>query len=87
MSYRIDASPVGGRKGAMTAGPERPLSLRQADAARADFYAIHDELDFIKVQLAHLPTRRDLVFTGLFAALGGAGLAIVGAGLLILTYR
>jgi hypothetical protein len=27
---------------------ERPLSLRQADQARADLYAIYDELDFIK---------------------------------------
>jgi hypothetical protein len=46
----------------MTDGTGHRLSLRQADAARADLYAIHDELDFIKTQiaLARLPTRRDL---------------------------
>jgi hypothetical protein len=58
------------------------LTLRQADAARADLYAIHDELDFIKLQLARLPTRTDLTRTALLAALGGAALAIIGMTLL-----
>jgi hypothetical protein len=58
------------------------LTLRQADAARADLYAIHDELDFIKVQIASLPTRTDLARIALLAALGGAALAIVGIELL-----
>ena len=31
---------------AMSEETEHRLSLRQADAARADLYAIHDELDF-----------------------------------------
>lgn len=39
---------------------ERTLTLRQADEARADFYAISDDLDFIKSQLARLPTRGQL---------------------------
>jgi hypothetical protein len=34
-----------------------PLSLRQADAARDDFAAILDELDFVKWQLARQPSR------------------------------
>jgi hypothetical protein len=34
-----------------------PLALRQADRARADFAAIEDDLDFVKAQLAMLPTR------------------------------
>jgi hypothetical protein len=34
------------------------LTLRQADAARADLFAIHDELDFIKVQLARFSEPR-----------------------------
>ena len=38
---------------------EYPLALRQADQARADFAAISDDLDFIKAQLARVPTRRD----------------------------
>jgi len=32
------------------------LALRQADAARADFAAIGDELEFIRIQLSALPT-------------------------------
>jgi len=55
--------------------PER-LTLRQADAARADLYAIHDELEFIKAQLARLPTRRDMARLALIAALVGAALTI-----------
>jgi hypothetical protein len=35
----------------VTEPPQDPLSLGQADAARADLYAIHDELDFIKLRL------------------------------------
>jgi hypothetical protein len=58
------------------------LTLRQADAARADLYAIHDELDFIKVQIARLPTRRDLARIALLSVLGGAALAVVGVELL-----
>jgi hypothetical protein len=31
--------------------------LRRADQGRADFAAIEDDLDFIKAQLARMPTR------------------------------
>jgi hypothetical protein len=34
-----------------------PLTLRQIDQARGDLYAIADDLDFLKVQIAQLPTR------------------------------
>jgi hypothetical protein len=71
----------------MTDGTEHRLSLRQADAARADLYAIHDELDFIKTQIARLPTRRDLARIALLSVLGGAALAIVGVELLTRLYR
>lgn len=37
-----------------------PADPRQADQARADCAAIEDELDFIKSQLAKLPTRREM---------------------------
>jgi hypothetical protein len=66
----------------MTDETRRRLSLRQADAARADLYAIHDELDFIKVQIARLPTRKDLARIALLSVLGGAALAIAGVALL-----
>jgi hypothetical protein len=36
---------------------ERDLTLRQASQARNDFAAVLDELDFVKEQLARLPTR------------------------------
>jgi len=45
------------------------LALRQADAARADFAAIGDELEFIRIQLSALPTRQELVRTVLLACL------------------
>jgi hypothetical protein len=57
---------------------EHRLSLRQADAARADLYAIHDELDFIKTQISRLPTRKDLARIALLSLLGGVALAIAG---------
>jgi len=38
---------------------EDQLSLRQADQLRGDLYAIQDDLDFIKVQLARLPTKNE----------------------------
>jgi hypothetical protein len=41
--------------------PDR-LTLRQADAAREDYAQLMEELDFVKAQLARLPTRRDLAF-------------------------
>jgi hypothetical protein len=39
---------------------EDQLSLRQADQIRGDLYGISDDLDFIKVQLARLPTRNEV---------------------------
>jgi hypothetical protein len=53
---------------------EYNLTLRQADQARSDFAAIADDLDFIKAQLARLPTRKDQARTALLALVGGAGL-------------
>ena len=40
--------------------PEHRLALWQADRARQDYAEILDELDFVKLQLSRLPTRRDL---------------------------
>jgi len=45
--------------------PERQLTLRQADQARDDFAQILDELDFVKSQLARLPTRSEAALIGL----------------------
>jgi hypothetical protein len=36
---------------------ERSFTLRQIDQAYGDLYAIQDDLEFIKIQLARLPTR------------------------------
>ena len=60
------------------------LALRQADAARADFAAIGDELEFIRIQLSALPTRQELVRTALLAGLAGAALA---TGLALVLWR
>jgi hypothetical protein len=53
------------------------LTLRQADAARADLYAIHDELDFIKVQLARPADPTGSAFGGLYVTIL-AGLPVAG---------
>jgi hypothetical protein len=45
----------------MPEGLEERLSLRQADQVRGDLYAIHDEIDFLREQLARQPTRMDMV--------------------------
>jgi hypothetical protein len=57
---------------------EHQLALRQADQARADFYAIGDELAVIQAQLARLPTRKDQARLALLATLTGAALVLAG---------
>jgi hypothetical protein len=63
--------------------PDR-FTLRQAAQARDDFAQIMDELDFVKAQLARLPTRRDQAFTPLRTMLGSA---LLSAGLVILWFE
>ena len=55
---------------------ERPLTLRQIDQARGDLYAIADDLEFLKAQLARLPTRKELAQTALLATLTAAALVL-----------
>ena len=57
-------------------GSSDRLTLRQADQARADLYAIHDELEIIHQQLARLPTRRDILRIALIAVLAGAAITV-----------
>ena len=61
--------------------PDR-FTLRQAAQARDDFAQIMDELEFLKAQLAGLPTRRDQAFVPLKIMFGsavmGAALAFFG---------
>jgi hypothetical protein len=52
---------------------EDDFTLRQIDQARGDLYAIQDDLDFIKAQLAQLPTRNEVWRA---AMLGGAVAAV-----------
>jgi hypothetical protein len=51
---------------------EEQLSLRQADQIRGDLYGIQDELDFIKVQLARVPTRNEAWRAAMLGIIGGA---------------
>lgn len=60
----------------MNDGPENRLALRHADQARADFYAIADDLEFIKSQLTRLPTRKDMARIALITVLACASLTI-----------
>ncbi len=53
-----------------------PFTLRQADQVRGDLYAIQDDLDFIKVQLARLPTRNEVWRAAMLGMLGGAVAAV-----------
>jgi hypothetical protein len=55
---------------------ENTLTLRQADQAHADFAAIEDELDLLKVQLARLPTRKEMARIALGVIFCAAGLVI-----------
>jgi hypothetical protein len=55
---------------------ENPFTLRQVDLARADFAAIADDLDFIKGQLARVPTRLEIARIALGIMFGAAGLVI-----------
>jgi hypothetical protein len=50
------------------------LSLRQADQICGDLYALQDDLDFIKVQLARLPTRNEIWRAAMLGMLGGRSL-------------
>jgi hypothetical protein len=53
---------------------ECDLTLRQTDQARSDIAPLADDLDFIKAQLARLPTRKNQAQTALPALFGGARL-------------
>jgi hypothetical protein len=55
---------------------ENQLSLRQADQIRGDLYGIHDDLDFIKVQLARLATRDEVWRAAMAGMIGGAVAAV-----------
>jgi hypothetical protein len=55
---------------------EDQLFLRQAVQIRGDLYGIQDELDFIKVQLAQLPTRNEVWRAAILGMLGGAVAAV-----------
>jgi hypothetical protein len=55
---------------------EDQLSLRQADQIRDDLYGIQDDLDFIKVQLARLPTRNEVWRAAMLGMIGGAVAAV-----------
>jgi hypothetical protein len=55
---------------------EDQLSLRQADQIRGDLYGIQDDLDFIKLQLARLPTRNEVWRAAMLGMLGGAVAAV-----------
>jgi len=55
---------------------ENPFTLRQVDLAPADFAAIEDHLDFIKGQLARVPTRMEIARIALGIMFGAAGLMI-----------
>jgi hypothetical protein len=57
---------------------ERPLTLHQIDQARGDLYAIADDLEFIKSQLARVPTRMELARMALLATLTTAAIVLAG---------
>ena len=62
---------------------EHSLTLRQADQARGDLYAIADDLEFLKAQVALLPRRADVSRLALMAT--GTIWALIGAVALLLT--
>jgi hypothetical protein len=59
------------------------FTLRQIDQARGDLYAIADDLDFLKAQIAQLPSR-DYVSPLALMATSALG-ALIGAVALMVT--
>ena len=57
---------------------EHSLTLRQIDQTRDDLFAVQDELEFLKIQLARLPTRKDLARMALAIMVSTAGLVLLG---------
>jgi hypothetical protein len=56
---------------------DHPFTLRQVDLARSDFAAIQDDLEFLKAQLARVPTRRNVLEMAIAGALWAAALVLV----------
>ena len=57
---------------------EHSLSLRQAHPARADVHAIADDVEFLKAQLARVPTRIEMARLVLLATLTTSALVLAG---------
>ena len=57
------------------------FTLRQAAQPRDDFAQVMDELEFLRMQLARLPTRREQAFLPLKIMFGSA---VIGGALVIL---
>ena len=55
------------------------LTLRHANQPRTDFAAIESDLQFVRGQLARLPTRRDLAKAALGIIISTAALVILWA--------
>jgi hypothetical protein len=62
------------------------FTLRQIDQARGDLYAIADDLEFLKVQLARMPTRKELARTALGIIFCSAALAIFCSAALVILW-
>jgi hypothetical protein len=56
---------------------EHQFTLRQVDQARGDLYALADDLEFLREQLARLPTRKELARMALGIIFGTAALVII----------
>ena len=57
---------------------EHSFTLRQVHPARGDAYAIADEVEFLKLQLARVPTRMEMARLVLLATFTTAALVLVG---------
>jgi len=57
---------------------EHSFSLRQVHPARADVHAIADDVEFLKAQLARVPTRIEMARLVLLATLTTAALVLAG---------
>ena len=55
---------------------EHDLTLRQVDQVRGDLFGIQDDLDFVKVQLALLPRRKEVWQAAMLGMIGGSVAAV-----------
>ena len=65
---RLHQNPLAPGSSLFSKSPYQPISI---DQARGDLYALSDDLEFLKMQLVRLPTRKELARAAVLDCPGG----------------